>query len=231
MEGEERVRQQSSIGDPVITTMVHGMREKMNTYWELSYLKICIPAILDPRFKMRFLEFRLNQWFQEEAFRYTSKVEKTFRKLFAEYSAETSDPFLEKAPAVDEKIDENNPWSDWGQHQSAQRISTTNELDKYLEEETLSVGVDLDILQFWKMHSGTYPTLARMARDILAVPASTVASESAFSCAGRIVSDYRSRLKSETIEALICFQDWLRSEDSSHDNIAGNIAGDELDCI
>jgi hypothetical protein len=45
------------------------------------------------------------------------------------------------------------------------------------------------------------------------------------------VSDYKSRLKSETIEALICFQDWLRSEDSSHDNIAGNIAGDELDCI
>jgi hypothetical protein len=54
-----------------------------------------------------------------------------------------------------------------GQHQSAHRISTTNELDKYLEEETMSVGVDLDILQYWKMHSGTYPTLARMARDIL----------------------------------------------------------------
>jgi hypothetical protein len=63
------------------------------------------------------------------------------------------------------------------------------------------------------------------------VPASTVASESAFSCAGRIVSDYRSRLKSETIEALICFQDLLRSEDRTHDNKAGNIVGDELDCI
>jgi hypothetical protein len=95
----------------------------------------------------------------------------------------------------------------------------------------MSIGVDLDILQYWKMHSGTYPTFARMARDILAVPASTVASELTFSSAERIVSDYRSRLKSETIEALICFQDWLRSEDSSHDNIAGNIAGDELDCI
>jgi hypothetical protein len=46
-------------------------------------------------------------------------VEKTFRKLFAEYSAEISDPFLEKAHMVDEKVDENNPWADWGQHQSA----------------------------------------------------------------------------------------------------------------
>jgi len=132
----------------------------MNTYWDLSYLKICIPVILDPRFKMRFLEFRLNQWFEEEAFRYSSKVEKTFRKLFAEYSAEISDPFLEKAHMIDEKVDENNPWADWGQHQSAQQMSKTNELDKYLEEETMSVVVQLDILQYWKMHSGTYPTLA-----------------------------------------------------------------------
>jgi len=118
-EVKRELDKQSSIGDPVITTMVHGMREKMNTYWDLSYLKICIPVILDPRFKMRFLEFRLNQWFEEEAFRYSSKVEKTFRKLFAEYSAEISDPFLEKAHMVDEKVDENNPWADWGQHQSA----------------------------------------------------------------------------------------------------------------
>ncbi|CAO2201531.1 unnamed protein product [Urochloa humidicola] len=81
------------------------------------------------------------------------------------------------------------------------------------------------------MHSGTYPTLARMALDILVVPASTVASESPFSTAERVVSDYRSRLKSETIEALICLQDWLRSEDNTHDNIAGNVVGDELDCI
>jgi len=107
----------------------------------------------------------------------------------------------------------------------------TNELDKYLEEETMGVGSNLDILQYWKMQSATYPALARMASDILAVPASTVPSESAFSTGGRVVSDYRSRLKSETVEALICLQDWLRSEDSTLDNIAGNIAVDESDCI
>jgi hypothetical protein len=43
------------------------------------------------------------------------------------------------------------------------------------------------------------------------VQASTVASESAFSIGGRVVSDYRSRLKSGTIEGLICLQDWLRA--------------------
>jgi hypothetical protein len=49
-----------------------------------------------------------------------------------------------------------------------------------------------------------------MARDLLVVPASTVASESAFSTSERIVNDHRTRLASDTVEALICFQDWLR---------------------
>jgi hypothetical protein len=84
-----------------------------------------------------------------------------------------------------------------------------------LEEETVPVTVDLDILQYWKIQSTRYPVLGCMARDILAIPASTVASESAFSTGERVVSDYRSRLKSETIEALICLQDWLRSEGKS----------------
>jgi hypothetical protein len=38
-----------------------------------------------------------------------------------------------------------------------------------------------------------------------------VASESAFSTSERIVNDHRTRLARDTVEALICFQDWLRS--------------------
>ena len=62
------------------------------------------------------------------------------------------------------------------------------------------------------MHSTKYPILSRMARDLFAAPASTVASESAFSTGGRVISDYRSRLTSKNVEALICLQDWLRAE-------------------
>ena len=73
------------------------------------------------------------------------------------------------------------------------------------------VNTEFDILQYWKMSSATYPILARMARDILAIPASSVASESAFSSGERIINDYRSRLSSEIVEALVCLQDWLRA--------------------
>ena len=45
----------------------------------------------------------------------------------------------------------------------------------------------------------------------MAVPMSTVASESAFSTGGRVLDSFRSSLSPLTIEALICCQNWLRS--------------------
>jgi hypothetical protein len=94
---------------------------------------------------------------------------------------------------------------------SYQSNKVTRELDRYLRDELFSCDGDhFDILHWWKMHVPKYPILSRMARDVFAVTTSTVASESAFSTSGRIVSDYRNRLSGNTIEALICFQNWLR---------------------
>jgi hAT family C-terminal dimerisation region len=46
---------------------------------------------------------------------------------------------------------------------------------------------------------------------ILAVPISTVASESTFSTSGRILNPVRNSQSNESIEALVCGHDWLRA--------------------
>lgn len=66
-----------------------------------------------------------------------------------------------------------------------------------------------DILLWWKDNADVYPVLSLLARDVLAMQVSTVASESAFSAGGRVIDPYRSRLDPEIVEALICTKDWI----------------------
>jgi len=79
----------------------------------------------------------------------------------------------------------------------------------YLEENKLPRVEMFDVLAHWRMNQGRYPLLSKMARDILTIPLSTVASESAFSVGGRVLDAFRSSLKSDTVEAVICLRDWL----------------------
>jgi hypothetical protein len=49
-----------------------------------------------------------------------------------------------------------------------------------------------------------------MARDVLAIPITSVVLESAFSTVGRIMDDFRTSLTPFMLEVLVCMQDWLR---------------------
>ncbi|KAJ3701644.1 hypothetical protein LUZ61_005349 [Rhynchospora tenuis] len=88
-----------------------------------------------------------------------------------------------------------------------------SELEQYLCEPLDETGLDeeFEILTWWKLKVPKYPVLSQLARDILAVPASTVASEATFSTSGRTLSSVRNCLNDESMEALICAQDWLRA--------------------
>ncbi|CAN1318926.1 Putative AC transposase [Linum perenne] len=68
-----------------------------------------------------------------------------------------------------------------------------------------------DILGWWKTKDVKYLVLSDIARDILAIPISTVPSESAFSAGGRVLGSFRSSLSPKIVEAVICCGDWMRS--------------------
>ena len=89
--------------------------------------------------------------------------------------------------------------------------NTKSEVDKYLLESCEDVFDDnFDILAWQKGNSPRYRVLSRVARHVLVILVSTVASESAFSTAGRVLDPFRSSLSPLMVKALICGQNWLR---------------------
>ena len=72
--------------------------------------------------------------------------------------------------------------------------------------------MELDVLEFWHGSFMRYLVLSIMARDHLTIPVSIGALDSIFSLRGKTISSARSALKSMTVQALVCLQDWKRIE-------------------
>ncbi|XVF20903.1 hypothetical protein REPUB_Repub12eG0043500 [Reevesia pubescens] len=90
-------------------------------------------------------------------------------------------------------------------------IEGKSELERYLEDKVESDDNKFDILGWWKNNANSYLVHALIARDILVVPVSTVALESAFSTKGCVLDLSRSSLTPKIVECLICAQNWIRS--------------------
>ncbi|CAN1293548.1 Putative AC transposase [Linum perenne] len=65
---------------------------------------------------------------------------------------------------------------------------------------------------WWKMNGVKFPTLQAIARDLLVVPVTSVASESSFSAGGRLLDPHRSKLHSTTVESILCTKSWVHDE-------------------
>ncbi|KAL8458687.1 hypothetical protein ACS0TY_036262 [Phlomoides rotata] len=50
-----------------------------------------------------------------------------------------------------------------------------------------------------------------MASDILSISVFTVASESTFSAGGRVIDDLRASMTVETVQMLLCGNDWIHN--------------------
>ena len=73
--------------------------------------------------------------------------------------------------------------------------------DSTLEASPAVIFYKANILEWWKVNTGRFPNLSRMARDILAVQGGSVGVERVFSIARDVIPCRRSQLKSSTIRA------------------------------
>ncbi|KAL8502229.1 hypothetical protein ACS0TY_021371 [Phlomoides rotata] len=60
---------------------------------------------------------------------------------------------------------------------------------------------EFDALSWWMTNNLKYRILSTMACDMLAIPITIVASESAFSTGGRVIDPHRANLRVENVQA------------------------------
>lgn len=70
------------------------------------------------------------------------------------------------------------------------------------------INENFDILSFWKENEFRSSKVAVTVRDILSIYISIAPSKSIFSVGGRVIDQYRSLLKSDIVETLVCTRDW-----------------------
>lgn len=216
---------------PMLKDMAYKMRLKFDKYWgnvEKQNILLYVAVVLDPRYKLKFVICCLKKLYSEEDTNaIVESVKKCLSDLTSHYSAElklknpegmnnqSGSSNQEKVTMLDSDDDDslNMFESDFDKEcDEDDALETKNELERYfMERNEDRKNKEFDILVWWKVNSSKYPVLAEMARDVLAIQVSTVASESAFSTGGRVLDAFRSSLSPAMVQALICCQNWIRS--------------------
>ena len=203
--------------DEFIRSLALKMKAKFDIYWSKCSLSLAIAAILDPRFKMKLVEYYYPQIYGSNAQDNIKEVSDGIRELFNEYSIGSTSVSVDygvgsSAGGGGGECRDRLKGFDKFLHETSQGQSAVSDLDKYLEEPIFPRNYDFNIFTWWKVHTPRYPILSMMAQDVLGVPMSIVTPDVAFKTGGRVLEQYRSSLSAETVQALLCTQDWLRTE-------------------
>ncbi|KAF1887721.1 hypothetical protein Lal_00023728 [Lupinus albus] len=225
--------------DLVIHQMAEAMHAKFEKYWGDIGALMVVGAVLDPRYKLCFLDFFYPIIYVQQHGSEMSKVKSICEDLVKEYeikmkgkdsafscSSQSQTLNLIDVGADGVNVDWRAKYQSFVSEQNFTIAHRRSELERYLEDGVLpDQGGEFDILAWWKINGIKYPTLQRIARDLLAILISIVASESSFSTGGRILTPHRSRLRPDTVEALMCLQDWLRGDMKGSSNSKLDIFG------
>nr|GEV19721.1 zinc finger BED domain-containing protein RICESLEEPER 2-like [Tanacetum cinerariifolium] len=211
--------------DEVIRDMAEQMILKFDKYWLDIHGFMGVTAVLDPRTKLKTMKFLFPKLYhsKQRAEKEFTKLKKFVSALFIEYDQAGKENVRNHVNGVGSTshINESDGgflsgYSKFIEKEDDETSDITSEvpeeLDHYLKERVCNPNMKLDILVWWKINGLKYPTLQTIARDILAIPISTVASKSCFSTSGRLITPHCSRLKPNTLEALMCSQSWLVNE-------------------
>ncbi|XP_071727965.1 zinc finger BED domain-containing protein DAYSLEEPER-like [Rutidosis leptorrhynchoides] len=188
---QRRIQEEMTNSDPLIREMAFEMKAKFDKYWENYSMILSFAIILDPRYKVKIVEYCFDKLGIEDM-DLKEKVDNVvngLKRLYKEYeiSSNVVHGSTLGRSSKDGKGDDLDGFDTY-QSRFSEPENEKSQLEQYLADPLVDRNSDIDILHYWRGNQERYPHLALMARDILSIPITTVASESSFSIGGQIIS-------------------------------------------
>jgi hypothetical protein len=198
-------------GDSTISLASKAALDKLNEYYNYlnAYSNSSIATICDPRFNFSIFSSKLLPELTESAKR--AKIMSYFKNCFAKYEdrkhAIGAAKVLQEAQNVvdNDNANQEDDKSDAELFEGpTMLIDTQTKWSKWIKQST--VPQQTNILQYWKSKQYEFPIVAEIARDHLAIPATSAPSECVFSSGGDIITKKRNRLSGETVRYIMCLK-------------------------
>ncbi|PPD73133.1 hypothetical protein GOBAR_DD29942 [Gossypium barbadense] len=196
---------------------------KFDRYWSLCNLALAVASVLDPRLKFKIVELSYRVIYGHDSKMRLNMFQKVLRDVYYEYASEAKN-LTSSASVLDDfncstiGLGNDSILDSLSKFASAsnfnEEASWKLELELYLDEPLLPMdGAFFDILGWWCDKSQRFPILAKMAQDFLAIPVSI--STSCSNISAMINNPAYSTLNPESMEALVCSENWLETPKES----------------
>ena len=193
-----------------IKGMKLDMARNLNTrYQESATVELLdLACFIDPRFKtMPFMEE------DEKEILYSSVVEEVMMHVTPD-----PEPVEEEQPTQPSVVDSEPPAKKhktglgkllggmYSKTSRKERMSIRDKAEEQMKQycDEPSLDIDENVLQWWKRNESRFPAIARIAKKVLCVPATSTPAERLFSTAGHIINTKRASLSTENV-SMLCF--------------------------
>ncbi|KAK1589032.1 hypothetical protein Q3G72_029823 [Acer saccharum] len=171
--------------DVFMKNMATKMYSKYDKYWGDFSVILAIALVLDPRYKMTFVEFAYKKVYGSESVELDNVRNKLF-SLFNEYmmhstrstrrvtsnslpsgsgSHESENITTSSMNATISSLDLLEEYESFERYEDTSLLNKKTQLELYLDEPKVEKTMKLDILNFWRGNEVRFPELSMMARD------------------------------------------------------------------
>jgi hypothetical protein len=204
--------------DARIASAINNAWAKMEKYYrKTDETPVYVAAlVLDPKYKWGYIE---KNWPAE----WHSRAKQQMRAFWeTKYKPVESD--FEGLIKIPEPTRSTNSFKVWKQEIQKEQALDNGPRDEYIQYCKAPREYPKDARQWWleRTQQMKYPNLARMALNILSIPAMSDEPERLFSSAGLTLTDRRNRAGIDLVEALEQLKSWYKVEEyEMEDPVAG----------